>query len=340
MKKLLVPLICINVLYSSFASEWYRSNPGGLALESISHVKAMRETYALEVIELDPSGTPEVLQKLEPGLHRVLAERLYHENKIIMHRYKLYNSQNTIIAASQFAEDGYSWIERYDTKQRIIEEFCKINSSIWFRRTYSFLKEKIAEARTYTGEPGEEGNLLYIDVYRYDRTGFLRFVERQLTDGSTEGARTAWFTRSVVPFTSMNRPGPGSTGLPNDTKTVKGLSIVYSLDAMGRVVREQHKDNDGNLVYDKTNTWEKERLSSVVITEQGKTTRIEYSFDGKGNRTGEKYYSDSELVRQIFIDGNKETEELYDKGQLILRTLWMDGVKQSEQRPRRPVIRP
>jgi hypothetical protein len=109
---------------------------------------------------------------------------------------------------------------------------------------------------------------------------------------------------------------------------------------MGRVVREQHKDNAGNLVYDKTNTWEKERLSSVVITEQGKTTRIEYSYDGKGNRTGEKYYSDSELVRQIFIDGNKETEELYDKGQLILRTLWMDGVKQSEQRPRRPVIRP
>mgnify|MGYP000017644332 CR=1 FL=1 len=340
MKKILVPVLFVYVLFSLPAAEWYRSNPGGLAMESLSSVLAQREDYALEVLDLDGIAVPAVLKPLVKDVSRIRGERLYHEKKVIMSRYKLYDSQNRLFAASQLADQGYSWIEQYDTKQQLLNEYWTIDSSTWFKREFTFVKDRIAESRTSMGDPNEAGTLLYTDLYRYDRTGFLRTIERLLADDAGTQHSIEWFSRNVESLTSLNRPGPGSSGTAPVAASLKDVSIVYSLDTKGRVIREQHKKADGSIVFEKTNTWEKDRLSTVFITEQNKTTRIEYSYDSQGNRTGETYYVGSDLVRRIVIEGNKEMEELYDMGKLILKTIYVDGVKQSEERPRRPAIKP
>jgi len=340
MKKKLVNVLALCVLSIAHASEWYRSTPGGLALESLSSVLAQREDYALEVFDLEVKDLPEVLHNLVQGVSRVAGERLYHNRQIIMNRYTLFDSQNNLLAASQLVDQGYSWIERYDTKQRLIVEYWTIDSSTWFTREFIFVKDRIAKSRTSMGEPNAVGKLLYTDVYRYDRTGFLRTIERYPADGDGSSVTTEWFSRNAEFLTGLNRPGVGSSGVAPLSANLKDMMIVYNLDAKGRVIREVHKKADGSILYEKSNTWDQDRLRTVTITELNKTTKIEYSYDSRGNRTGEAYYSGSELLRKIIIEGNKETEELYDKGKLILRTIRIDGVTQSEERPRRPVIEP
>jgi len=167
-------------VFSASASEWYRSNPGGLALERMARLAALRQDYALEVTDLEIEDLPSSLKSMGIETNRIIGEILYHENKVILRRYKLYDVQNRLMAASQFADPGYSWIERYDTKGRLIEEYWSIDSSSWFRREFTLNKELIVASKTYDGSPGSEGTLLYTDTYRYDRSGFLRTIERIL----------------------------------------------------------------------------------------------------------------------------------------------------------------
>lgn len=339
MKNIVVPVLFLFILGAVHASEWYRSTPGGIALESIPSVLALRENYVLEVLDLAFEDLPVVLQSLAKDANRVAGERLYHEKKVVMNRYKLYDSQNRLLSASQFSDQGYSWIEKYDTQQRLREEQWSIEPSTWFRREFAFVNDRIAESRTFIDEPERGEILLFIDLYRYDRSGFLRSIERRPSSMDEPTGTAEWFSRNVESLTSLNRPGPGSSGTGQMSSFIKDGIILYSLDANGRVIREQQKNADGILLFERTNVWEKDRLRTVLITEQDRTTRIEYNYDSKGNRISEQYYSGIDLVRQVLIEGNKETEELYDKGKLILRTIWMDGVKQSEERPRRGTIK-
>jgi YD repeat-containing protein len=338
MKKLVIPVLLLLMLQIVSASEWYRSNSGGLALESLASVRALREEYALEVTTIEYKNIPEILKSIEKNASSIIAEYLYYKKQIILRRYKLYDAQKQLRLASQFTNHGFAWIERYDSKRRLYEEYWSFDASSWYKKIYYFIKERPSKSQTFVGNFNQDWLPLSTDIYRYDRTGFLRTIERNMLSDKVEPGTTEWFSREVPSLTTVNQPGPGSSGIPSISSVDNGTSIIYSLDAQGRVVQEQHKNKAGIIEYEKMNTWEKDRLSAVLITEKGTTTKIEYTYDSQGNRIGEKYYSGSELVRQIFIEGNKETEELYDKGRLLLRTIWVDGVKQSEYRPDRPII--
>ncbi|AEJ19383.1 hypothetical protein [Gracilinema caldarium] len=340
MKKIMMPVLFLLILHNVFASEWYRSDSGGIALESLSSVLALREEYALEVTTCDALNLPDILNNLEKNAGSIVAEYLYHKKQIIMRRYKLYDGQKKLRLVSQFTAQGFVWIERYDSKRRLYEEYWSLDASTWYKKVYLFNRERPTTTRTYVGNFNRDWLLLSTDIYQYDRTGFLRTIERNIRSKDVESNSTEWFSKDVPSLSTVNKPGPGSSGISSNSSTDRETSILYSLDVQGRVIREQHKNKDGIIVYEKINTWEKDRVSSVLITENGKITKVEYTYDNQGNRSSEKYYYGSELVRQIFIQGKKETEELYDKGELLLRTIWVDGVKQSEYRPSRPILQP
>jgi len=90
-------------------------------------------------------------------------------------------------------------------------------------------------------------------------------------------------------FSQSEPAGPGGSGLPTvsgaaygQPVAMRGVSITYSLDSKGRVIREQHRKEDGTVVYERTNSWDGDRLGSAQITEEGKITTIEYSYDAQG----------------------------------------------------------
>lgn len=347
MKRIVCVILLIQSISFVFASEWYRASPGGLALERMAKVAALRQEYALEVTDLELDQIPELLQSLESGSSRAIGEIVYHENQVLLRRYKLYNAQGYLTLASQINEKGYSWIERYDSNHRLIEELWSTNSEDWFKRTYTYYAGKISSSRTFIGNSDVEENLLYRDLYRYDRSGMLRAIERITEAGTDSSAEVEWFSKSIDSLAGLNRPGPGATGETISSSSVgsgnskkEDGTIVYTLDSKGRVIQEVHRNEAGALVYERVNVWDQDRLRLVTITENGITQKIEYSYDAKGNRIGEKYYTNSELERQITVQGNQETEELYHNGQLLLRTIWIDGVKTSEERPKRPAIKP
>ncbi|WP_304221867.1 RHS repeat domain-containing protein [Gracilinema caldarium] len=342
MKTKLFPCLFILVLFPISASDWYRSSPGGIALEQMGKLAALRQEYALEVYEPALSELPEMLQDIGKKASRMSAERLYHNEKVTLSRYKFWDGQNKMLYASQFDTQGYSWIECYDTKQQLIEEYWAVQDSDWFRRVFVFAGDRISVSKTFAAPPMEEGSLIFTDFYRYDRSGLLRIIERVPAKESLVSAKTEWFSKNVPSLTSLNRPGPGAVVIPETikTETLQDIIILYNLDSRGRVIREQHKKQDGSVLYERTNVWEQDRLVTVTIDEQGPTKRIEYTYDAQGNRISEKYYAGTQLERQIIIQGNQEIEELYDKGQLVLKTIWVNGIKIQEQRPRRQQLKP
>jgi hypothetical protein len=116
--------------------------------------------------------------------------------------------------------------------------------------------------------------------------------------------------------------------------------IVYETDSRGYVLTEKRYGEDGVLLSELANTWARDRLAAVdtrTFDENGavmEKKRIEFEYDGQGNRVLEQDFVNGVLERTVKSADNQEIEELYRNGKIVLRAVWENGRKIKEEQVR------
>jgi len=83
------------------------------------------------------------------------------------------------------------------------------------------------------------------------------------------------------------------------------------------------------------NTWLGDRIIAILKTEDENEKLTEYEYDDAGKRIVQRDIQNGTLERQVFFEGENETEELYLNGILVLKAYWENGRKIHEERVRR-----
>jgi hypothetical protein len=137
-----------------------------------------------------------------------------------------------------------------------------------------------------------------------------------------------------INFVSPNSLYASSAPTSTPATSEGGEKVVYTTDARGRMLTETRQDADGAVLSEMRQTWDKDRLTSIVW-KSGKTERrTEFDYNADGDRVMERNYNNAMLERSVRQEGGREIEELYLNGIAVLRAVWQDGRKLSEERVR------
>ena len=177
--------------------------------------------------------------------------------------------------------------------------------------------------------------LICTDYYRYSRPGSLRAIER-LINKETQG-------KTRIPFPRLGPGGsqveeivtPRIAYLPDflsDVYSGAGERVNYSVDPRGRILTEVWKDGDDKVIGEIKNTWDGDRLGSILWKSHDQTLLVEFEYDKDGNRIVERNFRQGVLERSVTSRGDFDIEEIYMNGRLMLRAVWEKGLKKSEER--------
>jgi hypothetical protein len=197
----------------------------------------------------------------------------------------------------------------------------------------------------------------YTDYYRYNRSSFLRAVERvfladqQITTAENiigdESAASGDNTNNVMlvsfPYNILKAAKNnsfmgerfneypeffGRLFVPKDSK------LIYTTDKNGKVLEQTLTKNDEEqtVIWKIVNTWSKDRIVKISKTEGETVYLAEYEYNKKGDRILERNIKDGVLERVVRSEGSMDIEELYLNDTLVLRAVWEDGRKISESR--------
>jgi YD repeat-containing protein len=332
---------------------------------SASKASALRHKYALSVSAVEGGALPKVIREYYSAEYDIELRVLY-ENRAELRRQWLFldKTGHVRLAASgekAFFEDKKSapahasaktepegkspigFVELYNTQGLITLERRFSSSGRERQLRYFYRGDALVRAETYEiappGTPGGAGQQkrLAVDYYRYTRFGALRAIDRRLSEGDADAQRIDMprfspnFAKNLPPV----NPGVAYGSVFPDEAPVTSARIRYDTDSRGRVLKETHMDEEGNVTGTMTNTWQGDRLA-VMHWEAGEgdtkeERKTEYEYDKEGNRTAERNYRNDALERVVIIDGKKETEELYMNGKAILRAIYENGRKVSEE---------
>jgi hypothetical protein len=140
-----------------------------------------------------------------------------------------------------------------------------------------------------------------------------------------------------MPDTSFISPSNvySAGALPETAPAGSGEEIVVAVDERGRILTETRRDAEGAVVSETRQTWNGDRLASVVWKSGATERRTEFEYNQNNDRISERNYNNGVLertVRQDSAEPNREIEELYLNGVPMLRAVWENGVKVSEER--------
>jgi YD repeat-containing protein len=236
------------------------------------------------------------------------------------------------------------FIEVYNENGRIVRDYTLFQEGAEIITEYIYKGGALISAETKRKDSESmEYRKTHTDKYRYNRSYSLRNVERVFHEASA--------SREAVDVDPVRLLFPGRVlayekDFLKEKMTITsdflgidqvddGFRMVYDTDSKGRVLGETMYNGKDEVVWTLKNTWAGDRIIAILKTEGGNESLIEYDYDDSGNRIAERDIRNGSLERQILIDGNKETEELYLNGIVVLRAFWEDGRKISEERVRR-----
>ena len=183
--------------------------------------------------------------------------------------------------------------------------------------------------------------LICTDYYRYSRPGSIRAIERVIAN-EAEGVTRIPFPRLGFSSSTVEEIViPRIAYVPDfllGVYTGAGKRINYTIDSRGRILTEVWQDEDGRHIGEILNTWEGDRLASILWKsgEQAHpaavTLLVEYEYDSGGNRVAERNFRQGILERSVTNRGGLDIEEVYMNGKLMLRAVWEKGLKKSEER--------
>jgi hypothetical protein len=236
------------------------------------------------------------------------------------------------------------FIEVYDENSFLTAEYRFLQEGR-NRTDYDYKAGILLSSKYFLWEGGDENGEykpVYADYFRYNRSAFLRSVQRvfykeseisslddpvliTFSSGIMAAARNDYFIgerhNSYPEFF-------GEITAKEDTK------MVYSTDERGRILSQTFYDADDKIIWVINNTWKDERIISTVKEEGDNISMAEFEYDSDGDRVIERNYVNGVLERVVRTEGKTDIEELYLNGNIILQAVWEDGRKVSETRMR------
>jgi YD repeat-containing protein len=323
-----------------------------MTLEEIpSRLGALRYEYALVI---DYVTTDELDSRLLPFYkdgYAIEIRVLYH-NKEETRRQWLFLDKTgniTVNAAFPLTTDEHEeqdsaapagFIEVYNEEGRIVRDYSLFDNGAQTLTGYFYNEGVLVRAETREkAADAVEYKKTYTDSYMYNRSYSLRRVERVFHEDTgvepvslvfpgrvLDAAREKDFMKEKLIITSDFL----------DIQTAEaGSRMVFDTDSKGRTLGETLYNGRNEVVWTVKNTWVGDRVTAILKIEGNERKLTEYDYDDSGNRIAQRDIHNGVLERQVFINGNKETEELYINGVVALRAYWEDGRKISEERIRR-----
>lgn len=359
----------IAVSASAEPARWYLSDAAGIAYESASAAVALRSGWALEIRTLGPGEIAAVYPGAVSDRERVELKTLYKDGTERRRVVSVLDAAGFSRFEESKSADGFTRRERYDSLRRLTEETTQAADGTGTVIKYEWSGDRILRAAAFSLD-AVDGEALWIDRYRYDRSGALRSVEREKessafsqdsrlgsprslefreADGSvvrtlfdpqgreTETVRFGPDGKTVVSSERVSYgPEAGAGGVSASRRTTgdSGKPKEVFLDEKGRVVRAVLFDEDGAAIEETRTEWTDERVAALVVVRGGKVRRTEYGYDSRGDRILEKNFSDGILERVVRKEGAMEIEDIYKNGALVLRATYEDGVLTREERVR------
>jgi len=232
------------------------------------------------------------------------------------------------------------FIEVYNEKGQIARDFSLFEDGGEILTEYTYKGSALIKAETKTRDPyAGEYRKTHTDNYRYNRSYSLRNVERVFHEALDIEPVLLVFPGRVLDAAYekdfMKEKLVLASEFFGDLQQVDdGFRMVYDTDSKGRVLGETLYNDKNEVVWTLKNTWVGDRISSILKIEGEERRLTEYDYDASGNRKAQRDIHNGVLERQVFINGAKETEELYMNGIVVIRAFWEDGRKISEERVR------
>ena len=337
-------------------ARWFRSNSGGMLLEEIpSGFAALRNKYAMMIDKAGRELLPDYLSPFYNEEFYIEIRVLHIDGKESRRQWIFRDQKGTTRLVAVFEPESEEeeedekqrqqagFIEVYDDNYLLTEEHQIQDDGVKTITYFSYMNGAIFRAEAWRAEPNEEEPVrIHTDNYLYNRSRFLRAVERiyhddQRTD--TEGGKVRLAFPSQIKD-AINQSGfiTGKVSLDPDffggIVAEVGSRIEYDTDDRGRMLAQTMFSKNDEIIWVITYYWSNDRIVSSVKTEGDVELLTEYEYDDAGNRIVERNLRNGVLERMISTEDNMDIEELYMNGVVVLRAIWENGRKISETRIR------
>ena len=367
-------------------ARWFRSNSGGMPLEEMqSRIAAMRGEYALVIDFTNSERLPEQLKGYYNEKYFIEIRTLYKNGKEDraqwIFRDKGYGvrliavlleaaldtdneNENTAgeTAGIQNTDDGNidkvtkvrrndpasGFIEIYNEKYHLTAEYRYSEKGEKSKIEYFYNNNRKVSAQAMLWDD-DEGDYLktHTDYYRYNRSSFLRAVERvflrdqQITTADNvilDNAVKVSFPQNILAAAKndffMGEKFNQYPDFLGDLFVPKDSRLIFTTDERGRVLEQTlfGDDEEKIVIWKIVNTWSDDRIVKITKTEGQTVLLTEYVYNKDGDRVLERNMKDGVLERVVRSDGKTDIEELYLNNKVVLQAVWEDGRKISESR--------
>jgi antitoxin component YwqK of YwqJK toxin-antitoxin module len=327
---------------SSPVTLWFVSNEMGQALRNAYSLTALRGKYALSVMPVAEEFLPDEFRYRFQSGWNAECRTLYEDGELQRIQWVFMDESSVTRFVSAKSPEGAGFTEIYN-EQGLLSEESRFDAPVEEENEEGGLifKESEPVSITYSYREAflmEAKSDEWSDVYRYARNNQIRAIERTY-------AATKTRTRIDLPRTIKDLSFEGalfvspvsaySSAFLQDVLLDTGKNTVYTLNEKGRILTETRHGEDGKVSGILTNTWDDDRIISVVWEHQDDNRRVDYIYNGDGELTNEKNYRNETLEREVALnydgDSDEEIETLYLNGQPVLRAVWQDGRKIKEE---------
>ena len=237
------------------------------------------------------------------------------------------------------------FIEIFDENLFLTSEYRFFEDGEINRTDYKFNGNMLISSVVLLWEDNDKGGEYkpsYTDLYRYNRSLFLRAVERVFYKDSEisvsdDPVRVA-FPRNLADAAKsgifINERFNSYPEFFGDVFVHSNSKIVFETDERGRILRQTLYDEEGNIIWVIRNAWRNDRIVSSSKKEGDTELLAEYAYNSGGERILERNLRNGVLERLVRTEGEKDIEELYINNVIVLRAVWEDGRKISETRMR------
>jgi hypothetical protein len=233
------------------------------------------------------------------------------------------------------------FIEVYNDDLQISEDYRFTDDGEEIVTGYFYNENTLVRAETRQRGQNSEADYqkMYTDNYRYNRSYFLRNVERVFHGHIEIEPVVLLFPGRVMEIARdkefiKEKVSPGVDFLENFSAG-DGYRIIFDTDERGRILAQTMYDENGGEIWAIRNRWVGDRIISILKIEGDDERLTEFEYNSAGDRTVQRDIHNGVLERQVFTNGDKETEELFLNGVVVLRAFWENGRKISEERVRR-----
>jgi antitoxin component YwqK of YwqJK toxin-antitoxin module len=329
-------------------ARWFKSNQGGMILEEMLQQTALRNEYALVVYFTQKNQLPENILPFYNDDFFIEVRMLHKNSEVARTQWIFRDIKGTTRFLAVFSESSKSnnssgFMEIYDENLLITSEYRFSDDGSKSRIDYKYNNGILIICTLFSWEEGTAGGKYreaYADFLHYNRSLFLRYVERVFYQErqislANEPLRFS-FPRNIKDAARPQNLISEKLNLYpeffGNTTIYENEKIVYTTDERSRIISQTLYDENNKVIWVIRNTWLNNRIISTLKTENNTESLAEFEYDSDGNKILEKNYKNGVLERVVRTEGNTDIEDLYYNNVAVLRAVWKDGRKISETR--------